>query len=804
MNFLDFLKEHQLNIMLFMSGICAVLALLALVTGALSPRRRKILCLLELTAMVLLMSDRFSYIYRGDLSSLGFWMVRICNFLVYFCTIALSQLVTLYICDLYSNEGGMKTLPKRLFLCKIFFAVGVALLVISQFTGLYYTFDAQNLYQRAPLNPLSYVMPFLILILQLTVVIQYRKLLSRTLTTGIMLDLIIPAIASVIQFFAYGLSLTNMTAVGLVIILYIYALIDLNESLKCARLKEIEIYKEAHRREHTLFEQTAEALASAIDAKDQYTHGHSARVAQYSVRIAQEAGMSEEECEMVYFAALLHDVGKIGVDDAIINKEGKLTDEEFAQIKLHPVYGNQILSSIQESPYLSIGARYHHERCDGRGYPDGLIGEDIPEIARIIAVADAYDAMTSKRSYRDIRPQHVVREELLKCTGTQFDPKYAEIMLHLIDHDLEYQMHEQKEGKEEAFEVRMQCDSIYHECSTGIHLTDSITRIRLFCRSIKGYSDQEALPSLILFDSLDGRVHEDGPLKKDFLYFEYGQIRFDGRTRCTEARKAETKEIHHDTASKGRTGSRKTDLRIYDIEAVRVRDHVQIRISDGSRTMESIVALPDNGRFSYISLTGEHCIISNIRVEQEQQPVDAGYIRRIAEEVSYIRGCPEGDIPNIQIDGWRMVTSRSVPVTGRMRFTFHARTLPTARLVWHCPFFSIFTSQDGSVTAEDFREFVLIRLDGENWESDAHAQNEVNVERTKDFAGWNAWKESLRAGMDCEIRVEREGNVVTITTENLGIEISSVTTIRDEVDLIYAALTGDQCTITNIHILREE
>ena len=168
----------------------------------------------------------------------------------------------------------------------------------------------------------------------------------------------------------------------------------------------------------------------------------------YSQMIARNAGKSEEECEEIYFAALLHDVGKIGIADSIINKDGKLTEEEFAQIKLHPLYGSQILSRIQQSPSLYIGARNHHERYDGRGYPDGLKGEDIPEIARIIGVADAYDAMTSKRSYRDPMPQERVREELVRGTGTQFDPQFAQIMLHAIDMDKEYAMKDVGMGKE--------------------------------------------------------------------------------------------------------------------------------------------------------------------------------------------------------------------------------------------------------------------------------------------------------------------------------------------------------------------
>ena len=140
---------------------------------------------------------------------------------------------------------------------------------------------------------------------------------------------------------------------------------------------------------------------------------------------------------------MLHDVGKIGVPDEIINKPAKLTDEEFDVIKKHPVIGGEILTSISEFPALSTGARWHHERYDGKGYPDGLSGEDIPEIARIIAVADTYDAMTSKRSYRDPLPQDVVRAEFIKCKGTQFDPKFADIMVNLIDEDIDYHMKEE-------------------------------------------------------------------------------------------------------------------------------------------------------------------------------------------------------------------------------------------------------------------------------------------------------------------------------------------------------------------------
>ena len=139
---------------------------------------------------------------------------------------------------------------------------------------------------------------------------------------------------------------------------------------------------------------------------------------------------------------LLHDVGKIGVPDAIINKNGRLTDDEFMAIKTHPSVGADILKNITDYPELMTGARYHHERYDGKGYPEGLSGEDIPEVARIIAVADTYDAMTSNRSYRSAMPQDKVRAEIERCSGSQFDPRFAAIMLKMMDEDVGYEMRE--------------------------------------------------------------------------------------------------------------------------------------------------------------------------------------------------------------------------------------------------------------------------------------------------------------------------------------------------------------------------
>ena len=200
--------------------------------------------------------------------------------------------------------------------------------------------------------------------------------------------------------------------------------------------------EERQKQVERLFDQFINALAETIDAKDSYTNGHSYRVAQYSVQIAKRAGKSKEEQERIHYMGLLHDIGKIGIPDAIITKNSGLSDKEYVVARKHPEIGAEILAKITEMPDLGIGAKWHHERFDGTGYPDGLKSTEIPEEARIIAVADAYDAMASRRSYRDVLPQQEVYEEIKKGKGTQFDPEFADIMLALIEEDTAYDMRE--------------------------------------------------------------------------------------------------------------------------------------------------------------------------------------------------------------------------------------------------------------------------------------------------------------------------------------------------------------------------
>ena len=178
--------------------------------------------------------------------------------------------------------------------------------------------------------------------------------------------------------------------------------------------------------------QTIMTIANTIDAKDEYTKGHSQRVSEYSAALAEALGMSEEDVERIRYIALLHDIGKIGVPDAILNKPGRLTDTEFAVMKQHTVAGGDILRDINSVKDLDVGTKYHHERYDGKGYPEGLAGDEIPYVARIIGIADAYDAMTSNRVYRKRLSDEEVWAEVGRCSGTQFDPNMAEVFLRLV------------------------------------------------------------------------------------------------------------------------------------------------------------------------------------------------------------------------------------------------------------------------------------------------------------------------------------------------------------------------------------
>lgn len=204
-----------------------------------------------------------------------------------------------------------------------------------------------------------------------------------------------------------------------------------------------------------LFYKTIKSIASALDAKDPYTHGHSMRVTLYSIILAKELNVPENELENIETAGLLHDIGKIAIPQSILCKPGRLTDDEFVIMKSHPANSEKLIASIKKLHEVSPGVKHHHERWDGNGYPDRLAGEDIPFSARVIAIADTYDAMTSTRSYRKALDHDIAIAEIEKCAGGQFDPvlaaKFVEIG-NII-----------KAAKDNPEEFYMQYSTLYQE-----------------------------------------------------------------------------------------------------------------------------------------------------------------------------------------------------------------------------------------------------------------------------------------------------------------------------------------------------
>jgi putative nucleotidyltransferase with HDIG domain len=195
----------------------------------------------------------------------------------------------------------------------------------------------------------------------------------------------------------------------------------------------LEDLRESYRELDELFMSLVKAMVNALDAKSPWTKGHSVRVAEYAHRVAQKMDFNERDLRTLNLAALLHDIGKIGTYDHLLDKPAKLTNEEFEIVKRHPVQGVQILSGIKQLKEIIPLIRHHHERIDGQGYPDGLKSEEIPLGSRILHVADSFDSMTADRPYRPAPGKTYAILELKRCNGTQFDPQVVEAALKALD-----------------------------------------------------------------------------------------------------------------------------------------------------------------------------------------------------------------------------------------------------------------------------------------------------------------------------------------------------------------------------------
>ena len=790
----EFIAEHQLNIMLVLCGSCAAIAFLLLITKAISRRRKFILLLMQLNAITLLYFDRLAYIYAGDPSRTGYIMVRLSNFFVFFLTPALVLYFNMYLSDLLRVEGKRDSVSVRLKFVQIASFFAMALAIFAHFTGLYYTFDEMNVYHRGPGFIICYILPVVCPIIQYTVIRQYKKFFSRAIYISLVLYLAVPIAMSIVQIFAYGLSLANMSMVIVSALMYVFTYIDINDTVERIHKTEMESLQAERSSMKRLFDQTALAFVSAAEARDRYAKGHSFRVAEYSRRLARFCGKSEDVCEAAYYTGLLHDVGMVGLPDSIVGKEDTLTAEEHDELKKKPVIGAEILSGITEYPYLSKAARSIKERYDGTGYPDGLKGEEIPELARIVSVAEAYDAMKTKKRTRGALPPAFIREEFIKGAGVQFDPEIAGFMVQMIDADV----NEQKDDEnEEAIKIEheLTCNDYRSSVTNGIEIGETVTRIQFSCTPAENVKEGFSGPAIIMFDAFDGRTHDNEKAIKVYHYLEYGELWFDGHSINTAARNisvSASEKVHADNDKDGKAN--------YEIVAGKYEDHVEIRMSSPARKVDAVIALPDSTQSVYIGLTGENCHISEISIEQLDRRVKEGDIPRIADEISYIERL-ESDLPNIQIDRTRSASTPGVAVKDRMRLMFHTMSLPTASLVWHCPYILLFYSDNGLVNGPGYREYAFIKLNGEDDGSDEFAENRFVMKRNNEFPGWEEWKIANKEGLDCEIEFSRRGGRIGLYTKNLGISIENVTTVKDGEENIYAALTGDQCALTDIRIM---
>ncbi|MBR4759390.1 MAG: HD domain-containing protein [Lachnospiraceae bacterium] len=788
----DLIRTHQLNIMLFLCGSCGVMVFLLMITRFLTKSRKSILIAMELIAFFLLWFDRQAYIYAGNPTEKGYVMVRVSNFMVFFLTSAIVFGFNLYLTDLLLHEGEMEKQPRILSVVGSMSALGMVMAVIAAFTDLYYYFDETNTYHRGPGFLIAYIIPVICPLMQYIVIAKNKKAFSRIIYISLNLYIFVPIICGLIQIKAYGISIVNMAMVAVSVSLYIFTYVDIND--RVVHMHELQLSNAVQQKERMerLFEQTAGAFVSAVEKKDSFARGTSIRIAEYARRVAEYAGKTPEECEKVFFAALLHDVGLIGIPDRVIKNESD--PDKWDQETMHkkPMIGYEILSGITEYPYLAQGARYSHERYNGTGYPDGLKGDQIPEIARIIAVADAYVTMTTKKRYRDAKPDFLAREAFIKGAGESFDPFYADIMVKIIDQG----SNASQEDEGPIMETRIECRTYREQVTLGIPVEQEIRKITFVSEGMADAKECFCTPAIILFDAYDQRVHENEKMIEASHYLEYGELWFDQHSISTEARKIEEKEIPDRIAEKRDDGKKQ-----FEIIAGRIDDHLHLIMRSEDYAKEVIVAIKSISNASYIGLTGENCILSEIAVETTGEKVQSGDIPRIVQPVDFTDHL-EGDIKNIQVNMPRSASTEGIDITGKMEVQFHAQTLPGAVLVWHCPYIILFYSEDGTVGGPGYLEYNMIKMSGEDQGDGEFARNHFVMERKKEFPGWEVWKEVSKKGIECNLILEKKGDQVFLKTENQGIYIENTTTFTQVPPKVYVALTGDQVALTDIRVNR--
>lgn len=385
-------------------------------------------------------------VFTNEISSMPVWANYLLNSLYFSASNVVAFLFLFYVVSLvYQGERERRIIRIAIGINIGLVALNVIMLVVNAFTGLFFNFD-DGTYTHGPAYYFVNVISLLFVFESLVYFLARWKStnLRQKVCVGIFYAVFFASYVLQIAAFPKVLLSDFGTAIGALVVFFsietpdyaklMATLNELNE-LKASleiqvqnRTKELDEEKQSYA-ELTL--ETLSSLAKVIDAKDHYTNGHSFRVAAYACGLAKQVGMSFNECEQIYFAGLIHDVGKIGISEGILTKPGKLNDREYEIIKSHSMLGGDILKGIKEFAIFEEVARSHHERFDGTGYPDKLKGENIPFAARIVTVCDTFDAMTSDRSYRKALTDKVAIQELINCKGTQFDPELVDAFIAL-------------------------------------------------------------------------------------------------------------------------------------------------------------------------------------------------------------------------------------------------------------------------------------------------------------------------------------------------------------------------------------
>lgn len=357
---------------------------------------------------------------ESDLRQLIFAKPSLSQYFAYFSV----ELLGAFAC-MYFDEVQHKEHHKSYVVMELLISIQLLINTVLHFAGI------ADFYKTLMLSHIWLGIGVLIAAINIAADIRSKKIQQYLVTAFGMAGFLVMAVLELVGFYVTRFYVFGIFACSGLVVLAAATVVQI-------LIDQTRDAKERHNKQMQMTVNTIETIAAAIDAKDEYTGGHSERVGQYAAILARgmaaDYDFSEEDILRIHYIGIMHDIGKIGVADTVLNKPGRLTESEFSLMKKHVEIGSEILAGMDESiSGLVDGICYHHERFDGKGYPEGLSDTEIPLIARIICLADCYDAMTSNRIYRKRLTDAEVRAEIIRCSGTQFDPALAEIFVRLLD-----------------------------------------------------------------------------------------------------------------------------------------------------------------------------------------------------------------------------------------------------------------------------------------------------------------------------------------------------------------------------------